>query len=428
MFAEEGPQAAAERPKERLTPRAPLRNCEFRPTLFGLPFTCPEGAVVDGISLASVITAISAGDAVALASIRQRSTDACAFDGLVATVRSVGARDYAAATRACADIAVPRWRVPASVFCALAAAASGDLRTALALANQVMSAAVPFGRLDSRCGADHAIIGAGIRCLAEMEKEYSRPGVLADIQAPFWYLVSYPRSGATMLRRFLSFVFEAPVYSVYPGDGRYFSRYLHDANDHHAVFVKTHEWREEYADENVLAIVRDGRNASLSYARFLYADGYHSFVGAGELADFLRFVAEKGIGFWGSHVQQILAARAQGARIRIVRYEDLFENYSGLYAVARSVAGGCQMPRDDEAGWDALVARLKTLPGGGGWSKQLALPEHSYLPSNWSLGGGTIDWRRAFDPAARRTFHELGGTEVLKTLGYETDPDWWRKG
>jgi hypothetical protein len=45
------------------------------------------------------------------------------------------------------------------------------------------------------------------------------------------------------------------------------------------------------------------------------------------------------------------------------------------------------------------------------------LPEDSFSPHNWSTGGESIDWRRAFDPLACRPFHDLGGTGEI----------WWRQ-
>jgi hypothetical protein len=382
-----------------------------------------------------VVAAISSGDAAALASLRRQITEfTTEFDRLAAIVQNVGQRDAAAATRALAGMETPRWRVPASIFCALAAAASGDIRGGLALANRVASdvdsrivdEAADFTKVGPELIAQRAIIGAGLSCLAELEKTCARPATRPPIPPPFSYLISYPRSGNTMLRLFLSFAFEAPMYSVYPGDGRYFSRYFHATADDRAVFVKDHEWHDEYADEDVLAIVRDGRDVIVSYARYLYAEGHHSYVGAGELSDFLRFVTERGIGFWGDHVQTVLAARERGARIRIVRYEDLFRNYAGLSALARDLAGRGRVPREDEEGWYAHMARLSGLPATPGWSENLDLPEGSFVPSSWSVGGGTIDWRRAFDAPARRHFHELGGSEALLKLGYESDPAWWR--
>jgi hypothetical protein len=55
---------------------------------------------------------------------------------------------------------------------------------------------------------------------------------------------------------------------------------------------------------------------------------------------------------------------------------------------------------------------LATIGGFSPW-----LPEDSFILHNWSTGGESIDWRHAFDPLARRRFHDLGGT----------GENWWRQ-
>jgi hypothetical protein len=398
----------------------------------GLPFTCPETASVGGVSLASLIDAVARGDSVALATFRAQTGQlARELDRFVAGLRHIVSRDYAAAVQDFTTVGAPSWGVAASILRALAAAASGDLRGGLALANQTrddLREALERGEIDERYLADLALIRAALQCLAEIERSQPVPAARPAIPAPFFYVVSYPRSGNSLLRTFLSFAFRAPTYSVYPGDGRYFSRYFHDTSQPHAVFVKDHSWRDEYSDENVLAVVRDGRDVSLSYARYLYADGYHTYVGPHDLSAFLTFVTERGIGFWADHVRTVLAARERGGRIRLVRYEDIFRNYAGLSALARQIANGAPVPRDDQAAFVSHLAESKRMFVGAGWKPNVTLPEDSYLPRDWSVGGGTIDWRRAFDLPARRRFHELGGTEMLLKLGYETDPVWWRSG
>ena len=91
-----------------------------------------------------------------------------------------------------------------------------------------------------------------------------------------------------------------------------------------------------------------------------------------------------------------------------------------------AIAGPVVTPRDDEQGFAEFKQAAKRRLVSRGWSEQLKLPEDSYIPQGWSIGGGTIDWRHAFDAPARRAFHELGGTDMLIRLGYETDRDWWR--
>jgi hypothetical protein len=250
------------------------------------------------------------------------------------------------------------------------------------------------------------------------------------IAAPFRYLIGYPRSGNTLLTQFLSFAFAAPNYSVYPGAGWYFSRRFHEREPGHAVFVKDHVLRSEYLEDEILSPVRDGRDATVSLARYLYAEGSNPFVRRGELADFLSFVAARSpYGFWGDHTRALLAARDRGARVRLARYEEIFGDYRRLLDLARELADGAPVPCVDEESYLAFVARWqRRIARQPQWSEGVALPEDSFIPRNWSIGGGTIDWRSAFDVPARRRFHDLGGTEMLVRLGYETDENWWRQG
>jgi hypothetical protein len=239
----------------------------------------------------------------------------------------------------------------------------------------------------------------------------------------------HPRSGNTLLIQFLSFAFEAPDYSVYPGDGRYFSRAFYEPTPGHPVFVKDHILRPEYLEEAILCPVRDGRDAMVSLARYLYSEGNSSFVRRGELADFLSHAAtQTPYGFWGTHTRELLNARKQGVQVQLMRYE-MFGNHRALLALARELAGHGPVPRAEEDGYIAFTACLRLwLAQHLGWSEGIALPDASFVRQNWAAGAGTIHWRSAFDAQAQRRFHELGGTEMLIELGYETDRDWWRHG
>jgi hypothetical protein len=198
----------------------------------------------------------------------------------------------------------------------------------------------------------------------------------------------------------------------------------------HAVFVKDHVLQPHYLTGEILGPIRDGRTSMVSLARYLYAEGSNRFVRRGELADFISFVAaQMPYGFWGDHARALLDARDGGTRVRLVRYEEVIGRYSRLLALAREIANGTPVPCEDEAGYnDFVAAEKRRTQVGPGWSDEIALPEGSFLPQNWSIGGETINWRHAFDAPARRRFHDLGGTEILVRLGYETDEDWWRQG
>jgi hypothetical protein len=410
-----------------------MSRVEARHLALPFGFMCPEIASVGKTKLGPLIAAIIEGDQVTLAAMQEEfAGEADAFDRFVAGVGRLAAGEYAAASSEFARTESGTWRVSASVLHAIALAASGQLREAIALANQISDVIRVSGtaRALSYAG-DRALRREGVRCLQVAEAAFPEGLEPLEIAAPFRYVVGYPRSGNTLLMQFLTFAFAAPNYSVYAtGEGWYFSRRFHERAPGHAVFVKDHVLHSDYLEHEILSPVRDGRIAMVSLARFLYAEGGNPFVRRGELADFLSYVAARlPFGFWGDHTRKLLEARDRGARVQLVRYEEMFGDYQRLLALARELAGGNPVPCVDEESYIAFGARSKIrLAQKSQWSEGLALPEDSFIPHNWSVGGETIDWRRAFDAPARCRFHDLGGTEMLIRLGYETDESWWRQG
>ena len=397
-------------------------------------FTCPENAGVGGIDLGILIETVAQGDEPALKAMRMEYIgDTDAFDRFVSALRGLIAGDFAKASNDLAGIDATHWQMPAATLRVIATAAGGDCRQAINIANQ-MSDMI----LDWRAGGvaqptylrDAALRREAVRCIKLAEAFCPAcPGPL-QFETPLRHIVGYPRSGNTLLAQFLSFAFTAPSYSVYPAAGRYFSRRFHERAPGHAVFVKDHVLHPEYESGEILSPVRDGRDATVSLARYLHAENGSPFVQRGELADFLSYVAARmPYGFWGEHTRALLDARDRGVNIRIVRYEEIFNDYERLLGLARDLAGGEPVPRLDEREFIAFVAReLQRLALRPPWSEGIPLPDNSFIPHNWSVGGGTIDWRQAFDRPARRRFHDLGGTEMLVRLGYEADEDWWRHG
>jgi hypothetical protein len=390
-------------------------------------FVAPESAAVSGIALRALIDAALRDDLPALAALRaQCGVEPAPFDDFVGGVRRLGAGEPAVACSAFARLESTRWSVPAAVLHALALAAAGELRAAIALRNRLSDRVLAAPEAPSHAG-DAALLREGARCLQRAEAA-APPAELPRDAAPCRYVVGYPRSGNSLLLQFLAYAFASPTYTVYPAARRYFSRRFAEPEPGHRVFVKDHVFQPEYRDGAILSPVRDGRTAIVSLARYLYAEGGHRFVRRGELADFISFVATAmPYGFWGSHTRALLDARERGAQVRLVRYEEIFGDHAQLVALARELGGGAAAPREDEAGFADFVATEKRRLGGRPeWSTGIALPADSFIPPSWSIGGETIDWRRAFDALARRRFHELGGTEALIRLGYETDENWWR--
>lgn len=399
-----------------------------QPALLG--FVCPADAQVGEVSLSRLLTAIRRNDQATLAALRPlQESDAAAYDALVRGIRHLAKREFRAATLEFGRIHATNWAVAGSLLRVVALAAAGELRQAIALANQtgdlIKKHALP-GSTTYR--ADRAMLAEAVRCIQRAEAKYPAPAGPPQLESPLRYLVGYPRSGNSLLVQFLSYTFGVPHYSVYPGDGWYFSPRFYERAPGHPVFVKDHVLRPEYLNQEIVSPVRDGRNSIVSLARYLYARGTNRLVRRSELADFISHVAaHQQYGFWGDHTRRLLNARQHGTRIHILRYEEFFQAYAPLSTLARQMAGGETVLNTDEDGYRAyLEERKRRLRLNRPWAEGLALPEDSFIPQNWSVGGNTIDWRRAFDARARRRFHELGGTEMLLQLGYETEENWWR--
>lgn len=321
------------------------------------------------------------------------------------------------------------WWVQAELEDVLALAAVGELREAIALRNTVTDRFRASQEDPAKYDLGMGLLRAVHEALRAAEAESPIARAPLQIAPLFRYVVGYPRSGNTLIQEFLCYAFGAPRYSVYCEKGaRYFSRRFHERAPGHAVFVKDHVLDPAYLEDEILSPVRDGRTSIVSLARFLYGQGANRFVRRGELADFISYVAATmPYGFWGDHTNALLDARDRGARIRLVHYADVFGDFRQLRALAHEIANGLETTPDDERAFTAYsVARKRRLSSTPGWRESIDLPDDSFIPKDWSIGGETIDWRQAFDAPARRRFHEFGGTEALLRLGYETDEGWWR--
>jgi len=396
-------------------------------------FKSPESTTIGRIKLGELISSVTKEDEAALGGARaeaEADNEAQAFDRFVAGIRVLVTGDYAAAECEFANVQSKNWWVAASILRSIALAAAGEFCRSISLANQIGEVLEEAALADAPTYlGDRALLRQAVTCLQAAEEACPTETEQAPIDPEIRYVVGYPRSGNTMLGQFLSFTFAAPNYSVYPVDGWYFSRRFHDRTPGHLVFVKDHVLRSEYLDHQILSPLRDGRVAVVSLARYLYGEGSSRYIRRGELADFITYLAERmPYGFWGQHTRNLLAAQEQGARIHILRYEEFFGQFQRLVALVGEILSGNAFVRVDEEKFQVFVERRKLkLSRQPQWSDRLKLPEDSFIPPHWSIGKGTIDWRSAFDAQARLRFHDLGGTEMLVRLGYETDEDWWRQ-
>ena len=237
------------------------------------------------------------------------------------------------------------------------------------------------------------------------------------------YVVCYPRSGSTLLRTYLAELQGRPQVSVYwrdvihPLGAAPITREL----DRFA-FVKSHQLRDSF--ERLVYLVRDGRNAMISFLFLTFLHGGHRISRREDLCEGLRLMLRSD-DFWGVHVGRALEAKDR-ADVLFVRYEDLLRDPA---AELRRVAAHLGVSLDE----DALAAGVQA----GGARREYfekSLSGYTFTPEPGSIYDvlqrhrSEDYWRLLFDAECRRFFHEQGGTEALLRFGYETSESWWQGG
>jgi hypothetical protein len=235
------------------------------------------------------------------------------------------------------------------------------------------------------------------------------------------HLVSYPRSGNTLARGYFSILQGHSQLSVYEGDVvAATNAALTQALDGVEI-IKSHEMPTD--DAAMIYLVRDGRNATLSFLYMTYLFGGHRFSELAEVHDGIRHL-DAGQGSWADHVAQGLS-QAERRPTLFVRYEDLVrEPTPTLARMARFM--NAEIPAET---LDDCVRRHAASDA------YAANPYNGYLHE--PVPGSIYDilkrhrrddyWRLIFDARSKRHFHECGGTGPLLRFSYETSSDWWNE-
>jgi hypothetical protein len=258
------------------------------------------------------------------------------------------------------------------------------------------------------------------RALRTITANLHRLGAGAGSSRRQIHLVSYPRSANTLVRRYFSLLQGRPQPSIYRGDVVSEATVPLTSARQHVELVKTHRMPADRGD--AIYIVRDGRNATLPLLYMMFLFQGHRLSGLHEVLDSLKLVdAEEGS--WGDHVSWALR-QAGDRRILFIRYEGLIRDPRGeIVRMARFA--GAELP--DEVVRDCVVLERAS-------SSYIRNPNNGYL---YEPAPDTIYdllkrhrwedyWHRIFDGAARRYFHERGGTGPLLYFGYERSADWWQ--
>ncbi len=256
----------------------------------------------------------------------------------------------------------------------------------------------------------------------------ARRAIIAHLQRKRWsagrqrvYLVSYPRSGSTLVREFFSILQGRPQYSVYDDDVLGATALpLTNALDHLAL-VKSHQFPAD--DEPMVYLVRDGRNATLSFLYLTFLSGGHRFSHLAEAYDGVRYL-DRAEGSWPDHVAEALR-QSERRRMLFVRYEDLVCSPGAVLArMARFMGAGPPAEVIEEC-----LRRQKRSDSyaRNPYSGYLYEPEKNSIYDVLKRYRRADYWRYIFDGRSKRHFHESGGTEFLLRFGYAASADWWRE-
>ena len=233
------------------------------------------------------------------------------------------------------------------------------------------------------------------------------------------HLVSYPRSGNTLVREYFAILQGRAQGSIYAGDVvQATAPPLTRALDHIEI-VKSH--RIPPADGSpMIYLVRDGRNAALSFLYMAFLFGGHQYSEPSEACEGLAWL-DATEGDWAGHVTE--AMRQSAARKTLfVRFEDI---------VSAPEAALRRMIRFTKANVPAPVLRDCVLRHRSS-STYATNPYNGYLyePAKGSIYDILKShrrgdyWRHILDRRSRRYFHDRGATPLLLQFGYERSEDW----
>lgn len=149
------------------------------------------------------------------------------------------------------------------------------------------------------------------------------------------WLASYPRSGNTFVRTILNHVFGVKTYSIY-GDKLDIAAdeatkkivghqelpegfdYIEARQSDELYFIKTHEpYNNHFAEDKAIYILRDGREATVSYYHYLRDFSPTSL-------SLLEIINGYTRGSWGDHYYSWL--REQSDSVILLRFEDIIKS------------------------------------------------------------------------------------------------------
>lgn len=219
------------------------------------------------------------------------------------------------------------------------------------------------------------------------------------------WLPSFPRSGNRLARLILDGLFKAETFTIYTQlgepdinpparewQGPYPDLLTRGPLLEDCVFLKTHEMPS--TDHAAIYIVRDGRDAYVSYAHFVRQHFPGQVEGMTYLDVLKMLVTSTGhYGGWSNHVNVWTSREAPTA---VIRYEDMVANPAGAMTKACSTLG-IQVP--EASGNLPGFAELKSVE-----------------PSQFRRGKAG-SWRDEMTPEIEDLFWQIHGDTMIR-LGY----------
>lgn len=231
------------------------------------------------------------------------------------------------------------------------------------------------------------------------------------------FLVSFPKSGNTWAKFMLAHLLAPPELEV---DFNTAMQVIPEVNrDLEALkqldrprIMKSHApFQPEYP--NVIYLVRDGRDAYVSYYHYRRKRLPDGFGLDGYLEQGHHWPCS-----WSTHVSSWLDAGLDPDRFLLVYYESLhLDAEKELHRMASFV--GLQVSEEQirRAAEQSSFGLMKEL------EEKRGHPRSSAFSGPFVRQGRTGSWRDSFGPEAKRVF-KATENETLLRLGYETDPDW----
>jgi len=188
-------------------------------------------------------------------------------------------------------------------------------------------------------------------------------------------LASYPRSGVTFLRLVIEQLYGIPTWTLYrenPDPAKVFDGDRHwprtEGPGLPVNFIKTHEVGRPEPGQRTIHLVRDGRDATVSYAHFLQTY-YRKAYGGISIDDISRQIVEGDapLGSWADHT----TTWAKRDCVRIL-YDDLVSHPADTVAYAVAIVAPSLAPASGTkiATFGELQTRSKHFfrrGRGGGW-------------------------------------------------------------